>query len=247
MIPMLRVIAGSPSRGVEEAEDEGVRNEAKSAKQKLTSGTEESAYLDWIGEEDMDLTQMFDSHLFTWVILPLLIFIARILDVTLDTIRIVFVSRGKKLLAPVFGFFEVLIWLLAIGQIMRNLSNVFCYLAYAGGFATGNFVGLYLEEKLAMGIVGVRLITNKDASQLIEFLRKEGYGVTSVDAQGASGKVNLAFMIIRRSELGRMVAIIQEFHPQAFYSVEDVRMVRRGIFPARNRTRNTPQPEIHSA
>lgn len=65
MIPMLRVIAGSPSRGVEEAEDEGVRNEAKSAKQKLTSGTEESAYLDWIGEEDMDLTQMFDSHLFT--------------------------------------------------------------------------------------------------------------------------------------------------------------------------------------
>lgn len=178
----------------------------------------------------MDISGLFQSHLFTWVILPALIFVARILDVSLGTMRIVFVSRGKKFLAPIFGFFEVMIWLLAIGQIMKNLSNVFCYLAYAGGFATGNFVGLYLEERLAMGMLVLRLITNRDASELIDFLRGEGYGLTSVDAHGISGKVNILFMIIRRSELGRVVRIIQDFHPRAFYSVEDVRHVSRGFF-----------------
>lgn len=183
----------------------------------------------------MDLTSLLDSNLFTYLILPLLIFAARIVDVSLGTIRIVFVSRGKKFLAPVFGFFEVLIWLLAIGQIMKNLSNIACYLAYAGGFATGNFVGLYLEEKLAMGSLVIRAIISQDASELIEFLRARGYGVTSVDAHGISGKVNLVFMVIKRSELRKVVDLIQEFHPQAFYSVEDVREVTRGVFPAGSR------------
>jgi uncharacterized protein YebE (UPF0316 family) len=167
----------------------------------------------------MDLGSILGSNIFTWIILPALIFTARIFDVTLGTIRIVFVSRGKKFLAPVFGFFEVLIWLLAIGQIMKNLTNVFCYLAYAGGFATGNFVGLYLEEKLAMGILVIRVITSRDASEMTELLREQGYGVTSVDAQGVTGKVNLIFMIIKRNQLGKVVKVIQRFHPQAFYSV----------------------------
>lgn len=181
----------------------------------------------------MNLGSLLESNLFTWVVLPLLIFTARIFDVTLGTIRIVFVSRGKKFLAPVFGFFEVLIWLLAIGQIMKNLTNVFCYLAYAGGFATGNFRGLYLEEKLARGTLVIRVITNKDASEMTKFLRAKGYGVTSVDAHGVSGKVNLVFMIIKRSELRKVVEIIQAYHPQAFYSVEDVRHVSKGVFPAK--------------
>jgi uncharacterized protein YebE (UPF0316 family) len=182
---------------------------------------------------NMELNSVLNSNLFTWIILPGLIFVARILDVTLGTIRIVFVSRGKKFLAPVFGFFEVLIWLLAIGQIMKNLTNVFCYLAYAGGFATGNFVGLYLEEKLAMGLLVLRVITSRDATELVEFMRAQGYGVTSVDAHGVSGKVDLVFMIIKRSELRSIEGIIQKFHPQAFYSVEDVRHASRGVFPAK--------------
>jgi uncharacterized protein YebE (UPF0316 family) len=179
----------------------------------------------------MDLTALMESRYFTYLILPLLIFLARILDVTLGTIRIVFVSRGKKLLAPIFGFFEVLIWLLAIGQIMNNLTNVFCYLAYAGGFATGNFVGLYLEEKLAMGTLVVRVIVNKEAAELVEFMRARGYGVTVVDAQGATGRVNLIFMVIKRSEFRKVTGFIREHLPQSFYSVEDVRQVSRGVFP----------------
>jgi len=183
-------------------------------------------------ENAMDTGSFLNSGLFTYLVLPLLIFTARIFDVTLGTIRIVFVSRGKKFLAPLFGFFEVLIWLLAIGQIMKNLNNVVCYVAYAGGFATGNFVGLYLEEKLAMGSQVLRAIINQDASELIELLRARGYGVTCFDAHGISGKVNLVFMIIKRSELRKVVDFIQGFHPGAFYSVEDVREVARGVFPA---------------
>ncbi len=187
----------------------------------------------------MDLSSLLESNLFTWVVLPVLIFTARIFDVTLGTIRIVFVSRGEKVLAAIFGFFEVLIWLLAIGQILKNLTNVFCYLAYAGGFATGNFVGLYLEEKLALGTLVIRLITGEDASEMTEFLRGRGYGVTSVDAQGISGKVNLVFMIIKRNQFRKVVKIIRSFHPRAFYSVEDVRHVSKGVFPTEEPARET--------
>ncbi len=185
----------------------------------------------------MDLSSFMSSGLFTYLVLPLLIFCARILDVTIGTIRIVFVSRGKKFLAPLFGFFEVLIWLLAIGQIMKNLNNVFCYLAYAGGFATGNYVGLRIEEKLAMGNLVLRAIIHQDATELVDFLRAQGYGVTCVDAHGISGRVQIVFMIIMREELRKVVELIQRFHPQAFYSVEDVREVGRGVFPSGSRRR----------
>jgi uncharacterized protein YebE (UPF0316 family) len=107
------------------------------------------------------LEQLSGSPVFAWVILPLLIFAARICDVTLGTLRIIFVSRGKKLLAPLLGFFEVSIWLLAISQIMQNLNNPVCFLAYAGGFAMGNFVGILIEDKLAMGILVIRIFLVK--------------------------------------------------------------------------------------
>src|SRR5690625_2164903 len=98
-------------------------------------------------------------EIFSYVILPLLIFIARVCDVTLSTIRILFVMNGKRTIAPILGFFEAFIWLLAIGQIISDVNNIFAYLAYAFGFATGTYVGMYIEEKLAVGMVVLRLIT----------------------------------------------------------------------------------------
>jgi uncharacterized protein YebE (UPF0316 family) len=179
----------------------------------------------------MVFATLFDSTAFTWVILPLLIFVARIADVSLQTMRIIFTSRGKKPLAPVVGFFEVLIWLVAIGQVMRNLTSVTCYLAYAGGFAMGNYVGLLLEEKLAVGVVLLRVITQDDPSLLIDHLRKENYGVTTVDAVGLRGKVNILMMVIRRVDARHIAQDILKFNPKAFYTIEDVRHVSSGIFP----------------
>jgi len=177
------------------------------------------------------LEAILNSEIFTWVILPALIFMARICDVTIGTIRIIFVSRGNKTAASFLGFFEVLIWLIAIGQIMKNLNNVFCYFAYAGGFAMGNFIGITLEEKLAMGVLVVRIITRKDATQLFEELKEEGFGITMLDARGATGPVHIIYTVIKRSALPRVVEMIKTFNPKAFYSIEDVKTVNSGVFP----------------
>ena len=178
----------------------------------------------------MDVS-LFNSPLFTWVIIPLLIALARVIDVTLGTIRIIYISRGMKFLAPIFGFFEILIWLIAIGQIMKNLSNPVYYLAYAVGFAMGNLVGIFVEERLAVGRVILRIITQRDATRLVDYLRSSGYGVTTVEAEGATGPVKLIFTVIDREKVETVVDSVQTYNPRAFYSIEDVRFVKEGIFP----------------
>jgi len=180
-------------------------------------------------------TPLSDSSTFTWVILPLLIFVARIADVSLQTMRIIFTSKGKKLLAPVVGFFEVIIWLMAIGQVMSNLTNIACYLAYGSGFAMGNYVGLLLEEKLAVGMVLLRIITQDDPSSLIAHFSKESYGITNVEAQGIRGRVSILLMVVRRMDIKHIAADILIFSPKAFYTIEDVRHVSSGIFPSYKR------------
>ena len=173
----------------------------------------------------MNLLEGIDQSLVDWVIIPALIFLARICDVTLGTLRIVFISKGDKTVAPLLGFLEVLIWLIAITQVMENLSNVASYFAWAGGFATGNFLGLRIEQKLALGQVVVRVITVEPAGNLVDRLKGRGYRLTCVDARGTRGKVDLLFMIVKRKKLDEVIGIIRSFNPQAFYSIEDVRSV----------------------
>lgn len=175
----------------------------------------------------------FETEIFTFVVLPVLIFLARICDVTIGTARIIFVARGYRFLAPLMGFFEVLIWLITIGRVMQNLDNVYCYIAYAGGFAAGNFVGISIEKRIALGMLMIRVITKDDASALAEDLRASGYGVTSVPAEGKTGRVNLLLSIIRRSDLEDVLKRLEEFNPAAFYTVEDVRQSSEPILPMR--------------
>ena len=179
----------------------------------------------------MDIAAIYHSEIFKFVILPTLIFMARICDVTLDTLRIIYVSRGMKFAAPMIGFFEVLIWLMAISQIFQNLSNPVCYVAYAGGFAMGNFIGIILEEKMAIGTVVIRIITQKEALQLIEVLKTNRYGVTHIDAQGVMGPVKIIFTIVKRKDIDRVLEIVRTCNPLAFFTIEDVRSVRKGVFP----------------
>jgi len=171
------------------------------------------------------------SEIFKWIILPLLILLARVLDVSLATMRIFFISRELKYLAPIIGFFEVLIWLLSIRVIMQNLNNVACYIAYGAGFAMGTFIGLQIEKGLAIGSLIIRIITQKNATELIDYLRSKGYGATSVDAQGVKGKVHVIYLIIKRKDFENIAKAIKKFNPKAFYTTEDVRIVSEGIFP----------------
>jgi uncharacterized protein YebE (UPF0316 family) len=187
----------------------------------------------------MIATVLAESQIYAWVILPVLIFLARICDVSLGTVRLVFVARGFKYLAPIIGFFEVLIWILVIGQIIQNLTNPVCYLAYAGGFATGNYIGILIAEKLSLGIVLIRVITQKGADSLVSRLREKGYGVTSVDGQGGSGPVQVIFTIVPRREVRAVVELVKECNPHAFYTVGEVDFVAQGVFPLRKSWRQS--------
>ncbi len=187
---------------------------------------------------------MLASVFYAWFALPFLIFLARVVDVSMGTIRVIFVSRGLKYFAPIVGFFEVLIWLLAIGQIMKNLSNPMCYIAYAGGFALGNYVGITIADKLSLGVVLIRVVTAKDALPLVERLKEQGYGVTSVDGHGTVGEVKVVFTIAKRREVPNIVELIKTFNPHAFYSIEEVGFVQKGIFPMRESWRDSHRVKI---
>ena len=179
-----------------------------------------------------DLTS--DPWLFTWVILPILIFFARILDQTIGTMRLIFLSKGMKYIAPFLGFFEVIIWLLAVGQIMQHLDNWLSYVAYGAGFATGNFIGMLLEEKISLGTVIIRVILSKQSPELIDKLKSQNFGLTLVDAEGSKGRVKLVFSIIRRKELPHFIDTVHQFNPTAFYTVEEVKSASEGIFRRTN-------------
>lgn len=178
----------------------------------------------------MDFLREFYVQHAIWL-LPVFIFTARILDVSIGTLRIVFLSRGMRLLAPLCGFFEVFIWLLAISHIISNLDSWTNYLAYAGGFAAGNYVGMYIENRLAMGLLSVTIVTRSDAAPLLQRLKKEHFGLTQVGAQGVQGKVRLIFLIIRRKDLPQVFNILHTFQPDAFSVVNDIRDVAGGVFP----------------
>ena len=168
-----------------------------------------------------------------YVLIPLLIFCSRICDVTLGTLRIIFISKGLKKIAPFVGFFEVFIWVVVISQIMQHANNLICYIAYAAGFACGNFVGMMIEERLALGVSIVRVITPKNGEELVNRLNKRGYGATLIAGKGNEGAVSLIYSIVSRKTIENVEQLISEFDPNIFYVVEDVRIAKRGIFPSK--------------
>lgn len=175
------------------------------------------------------LTESY-PFLVPWVFLPLLIFCARTGDVSLSTLRIVSIAQGRTLFAAGVGFFESLIWLGVIGQILDYLHNPLCVVAYAAGFATGNIVGLKIERRLAIGQQIVRVIVPGGGDDLIEALRDAGHGVTVIEGHGAGGPVRVLFTVVRRSLVPAVTDLVEERFPRAFYSIEDVRRAAEGVF-----------------
>jgi len=180
------------------------------------------------------LAGFFESELFKWAVLPLLIIIARIMDVTLGTLRIIFVSRGNRLIAPILGFFEVLIWIVAISQIIQNLNNPLTYFAYALGFALGNYLGIEAEEKMAIGFLVVRLFVISSEDDIRAKIINAGFGVTAIEGKGSAGKVTILFSVIKRKDLERYISIVNEGNPKIFYSVETARAAHLGIYPKKS-------------
>jgi uncharacterized protein YebE (UPF0316 family) len=184
----------------------------------------------------MNFLSNIDPSLFNYLILPLLIFVARVTDQTIGTLRLIYAAKGLKYLAPLFGFFESIIWLTAVSQIMKHLDNFYCYFAFAGGFAMGNFFGIYLEQKISIGVVLVRVILQKYETVLGENLKAAGYGFTLMDALGREGSVKLLFSTIHRKDLKKYIKIVHEVRPNAFYTVEDIRQVKGNVFEKTKRS-----------
>lgn len=174
---------------------------------------------------------IISPEIFNWVIMPLLIFLAQVANVSMETLRIVFLSKGMKYLAPVIAFFEIIIWLLAIVGVLNNLSNISYFLAYAFGYALGTYMGLVIEEKLSIGMVIMRIVTTDGTGEEItDFLQAEHYGTTSLDAKGSRGGVKMMISLVNRDDVPRITRHIEETNPDAFFSIEDVRYVNQGVF-----------------
>ena len=164
-------------------------------------------------------------------LLPLIIFVGRILDVSLGTLRIIFVSKGEKVKAPIIGFFEVLIWVVVISQILSRANDMVAYLAYAGGYAAGNYVGILLEKRIAFGVILCRVYTNRPGLKLVKLLSIRGYGATLFHGTGSVDEVDIIETVIDRKQLKKVTGVILDFDKDAFYVIEDVRTKERGIFP----------------
>ena len=175
------------------------------------------------------MESFLSSELFIYVVLPILIFLSRIFDQSIGILRIIFATKGLKIPAFVAGFLESLVWLIAISQIMNHLDNIFCYLAFAGGFASGNVVGIYLENRISMGFLIVRVIFQKDSDKTIELLREANFRLTTIDAMGMEQAVKMVFSTIMRSRLKEFLNILEKNNPNAFYTIEDVRKVKEGF------------------
>ena len=162
------------------------------------------------------------ENVFSYVLLPCLIFLARITDVSINTIRIIYVLGGRRFTATMLGFFESFIWLMAIRQIFEHLDNWICYIAYPAGFALGIFIGMIIEERIAYGKVIVRIITRKDVKDLINFLNSKKFRYTHVNAEGPDGHENLVFTVLERESLEVLLYKLKDILPTAFYTIEKV-------------------------
>jgi uncharacterized protein YebE (UPF0316 family) len=162
--------------------------------------------------------------------MPLVIFFLRVTDMSLDTLRVLFVIRGRRPLAWILGFFQSALWVVAITSVLSNLDNLFNLVGYAGGFATGNVVGMLIEERLAIGFSHIRIISSRRGSSIAETIRQAGHAVTEIPARGKDGAVSVLNCSVKRRQVRAILKSIDESDPEAFVTVEDIRPIHRGYW-----------------
>lgn len=175
------------------------------------------------------LNDVFDIPVY---LLPLLIFSLRVVDMSLDTLRVLFVIRGKKPLAWILGFAESLLWVIAITSVLSNLNNLWNIVGYAAGFATGNVVGMLIEERLAIGHGHMRIISSRRGPAIAEALRDAGYAATELSGRGRDGTVSVISASVRRRDALSVQNEIYAIDANAFITIEDIRPLHRGYWRA---------------
>jgi uncharacterized protein YebE (UPF0316 family) len=167
---------------------------------------------------------------------PLLIFFMRIADVSLATVRMLMIMRNHKLLAPLIGLFEVLIWLFAAGVAIQHLESPWHVLGYAGGFATGNWVGLWIEGKLALGVSAMQVFTPSHGAEVAQTLRGIGHGVTEFMGKGKDGAVEVVYSVVKRKDAMAAMEAVHRLDEDAFVTLGEISAIQYGwMFPKRRK------------
>lgn len=174
------------------------------------------------------------ASLFAGPVGALLIFMLRIVDVSCDTMRVLFAVRGKRLIAGVLGFFQAFIWIFAVGTAIRYLDSWMHILGYAGGFACGTMFGIAIEQTVAYGLAAVRIVSRIGGVEIAEALRDRGYGVTEFAGYGREGKVEVVNCVVQRAHLDEVVEIVEKWDPEAFVTVEEPRILLGGSLATRS-------------
>lgn len=177
---------------------------------------------------------------------PVLIFFSRILDVSMGTMRILFINRGYKATAAFLGFFEVLIWITVVASVLANVKNWTNYIAYAGGFATGNYLGMLLEQKLKVGTQVIRIISKQSTHHLLEVLHQSGYRASALDAKSVNGQEQIIFTIAKRKHTPDVIKLVKQTDSEAFYSIEDIKYASDTGRAGMEKTPRTPFMQILS-
>ncbi len=175
------------------------------------------------------------GQLFAAPIGALLIFGLRIIDVSLSMMRMILAVRGHRTLAATLGFFEVLIWLIAVGHALEHLNSILHIAGYAGGFAAGNYVGVWLEGRFALGVNAVRAVFKGEpygsaGLKAARLLREQGYAVTEMPGRGFESAVDILNIIVQRKKVPNVIRLLHEIDPTAFVTVEEVRTTRGGYW-----------------
>lgn len=158
------------------------------------------------------------------VLLTLAIFLARIVDVSIGTVRTILVIRSRRYLAAFCGFFEVLIWLIAAGKVIQNIDTWYLTVAYAGGYAAGNIVGIWIESQLAIGSELVRAVSENLEVDLAARLRERGYSVTELPGEGDDGRrIEVLLIVEKRRQVPNLLRAIDEIDPDAFWTTSDIK------------------------
>lgn len=178
---------------------------------------------------------------------PLVIFCLRIVDVSMSTIRILLAVRGYKAVVPILGFFEVLVWMVAVGNAIRFLDSGWHLLGYAGGFATGNVVGMLIEERLAIGFATIRIVSTHAGVEMADALRNIGFGVTEFSGQGRDGRVEVVYTVCMRRDIERVVDEVETWDRHAFITVEEPRDIRWGWMQSSPRNRMPSNIRMHQS
>lgn len=165
-------------------------------------------------------------------LITLVIFLLRVTDMSLDTMRVLFVIRGRRWITWILGFFQSAFWVIAITSVLSNLDNLWNVVAYAGGFATGNVVGMVIEDRLAIGHAHMRIISSRWGNAIADTIRNAGYAATELAGRGKDGTVSVINCSIHRKDIYGLKEAISKIDPNAFITVEEIRPLHRGFWRA---------------